>query len=1839
MSLFDEFIPTEDVIGGLVSPVSGNVGSVYGDPRDGGARKHRGVDYSAPAGSEYVAPADLEYVRGGTGGTNLRNNDKWAHFRVIGTPYEYRVAHIGELPKPGTVFKQGETVGTIGGVINSPHLHAAFYNSKTGQYEDMGSMFKLKRGHTLTAGQPLLDLERRMEAVAGSGPGMFDEFVPQEEVSQSGMFDEFIPQALPTAKPAGNQWARENPEAAAMAGAPEAVLAQEPLPIGELAIGAKLGLVDLAQKGARAIDPNAAAAAMGYPITEEVYIPSKDGGYAKVAGDLLMKELFPQGVPKARTLEAQVIRGLAESWPGLMALSALAPVGAPAAFGLWGLTEEEPIKGAAKGVALGGVLKGMHLAASDINEPVTQWFSRIIGGMGIGGGATAAAGGKPEEVSRDALIFGLFEAFGMPRTREKSASWFEQKGVGPEDIKTVQTADIYSPEFAGAVNRMGEKLALPYPPGLGETFEMRPHPTDIIHRPKQAPVWETGKYPEVWINEKGRVEMSPETFQRRMEAAQGFAMRSGEPTGNLPATIPSGERGLVPVAKSTPETPPVPQVEPKTEPKATGQVEEGKGVEGAPRELKSLIAEAKIAKSQKEFVDKFTQDNLVDLSSPETHRWGRAFDNEPTVRDLRKNPEYKSYLEDIGYSRQTYPVEYEKISGYGGITKIYRAVPIDVKGNIQIGDYVSLDRKYAKEHGESNLSGKYRIISKSVPKSDIMWGGVDWSEWVYSPKKIRDYASSLEALYDKVNVKPPPPLEVKSAEGPVIPQTTPVEPAPAPKPEVERKEESSPAIQQALADWNSEKAYVDGNGNYHIKTEGKVSGPIAPWNKEVKRAFADTGEFHKAAKAEKTIELPPAVLQARDALAKEKGVAPEKLDYIGDQEGVGPMFNIMDPEHPGYKSTVSAPRVEGKTPKPSLLGDETGAVKKKIKPKPSELGAVGPDLGVKTKISTTPESAKVESTYEAAEAELKELKSVKFKRLLERAKVLTVDTSANLKKDLLEKAGDEGKRIIMRLDLTRGASSKANAIIEDGFKKVYKGLTPVDETILNKALRANRDLTILNYNPDHRVTGNLTPKELQAYLDDVPPRIMEKVKEYSRIMEDNLKSMREEGLISEKGYKNLLEIGDYLKTKYIQHLDPDRMGFDSRGRKITVPDSGIKKLDAGSEQAAEMNSRLLMAEVIGRTQGRIFRNRASNALYEYVKANPDNPFGFKFAKVYKETKGKKNTVEEMAWEDVPNDYDMTEVKPEQKVTYRWDVPTGHTEVSVMKDGKRIRMVLPDKYAREWIQSDPMMSHQLATFIGWASGSKILKTFATGMNPGFALTNLPRDIAHIWLVTEGYSKFAPKFMGQMGKDIATVAKDAITRKGRYRNYIDEGGGMNFLTNQGQLNVGGYAPLATLQKVLGYIGETSEIITRLAVRERAIKNGATAEEATWIARNYLDFAQGGSLAKAVDSGIPYLTASIQGTRAIVNAAKRNPADFIMKVGQIGALATGLYIANTIFNKDAWDQVPEKEKVTNWIITTPFDYRDKDGNKRYLYFRIAKDQGQRVFASLFEGLMGLGMGHDVNGDQVSSALKDFLPIVPTEKLPPTFMALLGYSANKDFWRNRDVWRGPKVEDRKEITKWTHPALKEAGEWTGLSPERLGYALSQFVPPTNTYAALVGAGFRKLMEDVPEKDREKVWQEMLQGIPMMNKVFRSTDPYEKFKKPIEKAKVDENTRRYEQRMEVDKIIDEVSEKKPNEKMKAYYDYVRKQKPEDRGRLMKEFKEKEKYYGIPDRNWWLSLRHMPPESRASVYYDRVKDMSPEESRKFEMQRHKLPGISSNGFDQALYRLKRQKSMGQSDGR
>lgn len=113
-------------------PVAGagesDIGSVFGDPRDGGGREHHGVDIFAPRGTPVLAAADGNVTSVDT--TEIGGRVVWQ--REDGGRHSLYYAHLDRpLVREGQHLRAGDTVGLVGNTGNArttpPHLHFGAY--------------------------------------------------------------------------------------------------------------------------------------------------------------------------------------------------------------------------------------------------------------------------------------------------------------------------------------------------------------------------------------------------------------------------------------------------------------------------------------------------------------------------------------------------------------------------------------------------------------------------------------------------------------------------------------------------------------------------------------------------------------------------------------------------------------------------------------------------------------------------------------------------------------------------------------------------------------------------------------------------------------------------------------------------------------------------------------------------------------------------------------------------------------------------------------------------------------------------------------------------------------------------------------------------------------------------------------------------------------------------------------------------------------------------------------------------------------------------------------------------------------------------------------------------------------------------------------------------------------------------------------------------------------------------------------------------------------------------------------------------------------------------------
>ena len=183
-SEWDDFLP----------PVEGKMGGGFTAHRAHG--QHNGGDIHASPGTPIIAPQNMAFKYGKQGGSNLRNNDYWAHFDELDssgqpTGRELRFAHMSGVPnlKPGDVVKRGEQWSTVGNVIDNPHVHMSVYDNNKGHSVDWPSALGLTQGQTAIATGSNPSLEKKVNSIAATIPTLSreGESIPFDQGGKSYM--------------------------------------------------------------------------------------------------------------------------------------------------------------------------------------------------------------------------------------------------------------------------------------------------------------------------------------------------------------------------------------------------------------------------------------------------------------------------------------------------------------------------------------------------------------------------------------------------------------------------------------------------------------------------------------------------------------------------------------------------------------------------------------------------------------------------------------------------------------------------------------------------------------------------------------------------------------------------------------------------------------------------------------------------------------------------------------------------------------------------------------------------------------------------------------------------------------------------------------------------------------------------------------------------------------------------------------------------------------------------------------------------------------------------------------------------------------------------------------------------------------------------------------------------------------------------------------------------------------------------------------------------------------------------------------------------------------------
>lgn len=129
----------------VASKGNNDIGSFWGVNRDGGARRHEGIDIFAKRGTPVVAATDGRI--GYTGEKGLGGKQVWLRASGLGSSLYY--AHLDSIAATsGSQVKTGDTLGFVGNTGNArftpPHLHFGIYKGYSGAVNPLAYVFKTK---------------------------------------------------------------------------------------------------------------------------------------------------------------------------------------------------------------------------------------------------------------------------------------------------------------------------------------------------------------------------------------------------------------------------------------------------------------------------------------------------------------------------------------------------------------------------------------------------------------------------------------------------------------------------------------------------------------------------------------------------------------------------------------------------------------------------------------------------------------------------------------------------------------------------------------------------------------------------------------------------------------------------------------------------------------------------------------------------------------------------------------------------------------------------------------------------------------------------------------------------------------------------------------------------------------------------------------------------------------------------------------------------------------------------------------------------------------------------------------------------------------------------------------------------------------------------------------------------------------------------------------------------------------------------------------------------------------------------------------------------------------
>jgi DNA-cytosine methyltransferase len=590
--------------------------------------------------------------------------------------------------------------------------------------------------------------------------------------------------------------------------------------------------------------------------------------------------------------------------------------------------------------------------------------------------------------------------------------------------------------------------------------------------------------------------------------------------------------------------------------------------------------------------------------------------------------------------------------------------------------------------------------------------------------------------------------------------------------------------------------------------------------------------------------------------------------------------------------------------------------------------------------------------------------------------------------------------------------------------------------------------------------------DINARNDNLAIKIRNRAEMYTEANNELLKMRLDSGEISQEAYDSM------QKRDYVRRLFVDLSNTTLDEANYSPVSKEIKAIKNGSEDAIlEMDTQALLQINAQITFDSVAKNNFIKKVVGWSEAKQQDYLD-KALEKFKDARARTERYLRSSPRPLTQDEIDRFIKEQTlfiPLSNDAKVPSGFAAQKYFVDGVEKRVAVRNDIANIFQTPSGRGINENSFAIKLISAlllTPVIKASAVFVNPAFAIGNFALDVIHASMVTRDlYKSFTFNLGTILAKATGYTAENIYRKAVKYgaslfgrtardskferlvKDYFEHGGGMSGLSNPSSRMYSDKLSSSALRRsfgdamdgiiavldIINSLQSGSELITRVIVYEAALdKNIAAYREKNGVdpvgedlalmkmsaaasSADLIDFREGAEATKALDQTLfPFLNAMIQGAKAEIDFASKNPLLAAARLAEFGGMALGvaLYNANSGDEDEkegivGYNGITDYIKSSYFVMMMPWTKKNERGEIVRPFLSIKLPAALKATNILVSGMVADQGAENTIGQMASALEGGYVPEIGS--VSPTAQLFMALNYNRDaFRKGAPVYRG---------------------------------------------------------------------------------------------------------------------------------------------------------------------------------------------------------------------------------------